>query len=35
VVHIGDARVEVMAGADRAALALVFETLTTARGRAR
>jgi hypothetical protein len=34
VVQIGDARIEVTAGADRAALALVFETLT-AFGRAR
>ena len=35
VVQIGEARIEVTAGADRAALALVFETLATARGRAR
>jgi hypothetical protein len=35
VVQIGDARIEVTAEADRAALALVFEMLTAARGRAR
>ena len=36
VVQIGDARIEVAAGADRAALTLVFETLTaTNAGRAR
>jgi len=35
VVKIGEARVEVTAGADHAALALVFETLTSAIGKAR
>ena len=35
VVEIGDARIEVTAGADRGTLALVFEALTTANGRAR
>jgi hypothetical protein len=35
VVEIGDARIEVTAGADRGTLALVFEALTTANGKAR
>lgn len=35
VVQIGHARIEVTAGADRAALALVFETLIPTNGRAR
>jgi len=34
-VQIGDARIEVRAGADRAALALVFQALTMASVRAR
>ena len=35
VVQIGGARVEVVAGADRGALAMVLETLTTTTGRVR
>jgi hypothetical protein len=35
IVQIGGARVEVVAGADRGALAMVLETLTTTTGRAR
>lgn len=34
VVQIGEARIEVTAGADRAVLALVLETLTATKGRA-
>jgi transposase len=35
VVEIGDARIEVTAGADRATLALVFDALTTTNGKVR